>query len=465
MKKATQLAFLLAVIVLPSCNKEFLDLKPQSSVVVDNFYQTQADFVTAVNGAYASLQNNATYGNDYLTLTETRADNVVDNYPSTNGGLKYNIDKFLEGTTNTVVGSAWQAFYNTIYDCNIILDKIDAVAFDATVKNRIKGEARFLRALCYFNLVRLYGKVPLVLKVTTAAEAKTVSRNEITAVYAQIEDDLAFASANLPSSYTGADIGRATSGSAKALLGKVYLTEKKYTQTVTILGDVIQTNAYQLLPRYSDVFSTANKNNAEVIFAVKFLKGGIGQGHPLWIQAQGAIDSVVANGLKSAYSSGDKRRALVNSGKAPGTSIISAVKFFDAIGTGNDAGNNFIVIRYADVLLMYAEALNEVSYDATGTGDAFKYLNSVRARAGVASLTPAQLPDQASFRNATLQERNLELALEGERWFDLLRSGQAISALAAVGITVQPYQLLYAVPQTEIDVINNPNNFPQNPGY
>ena len=155
----------------------------------------------------------------------------------------------------------------------------------------------------------------------------------------------------------------------------------------------------------------------------------------------------------------------MNSGKAPGTSIISAVKFFDAIGTGNDAGNNFIVIRYADVLLMYAEALNEVSYDATGTGDAFKYLNSVRARAGVASLTPAQLPDQASFRNATLQERNLELALEGERWFDLLRSGQAISALAAVGITVQPYQLLYAVPQTEIDVINNPNNFPQNPGY
>ncbi|EHQ24902.1 RagB/SusD family nutrient uptake outer membrane protein [Mucilaginibacter paludis] len=459
------LTLVLLTTLLGGCTKSFIDLKPQSNVAVADFYQTKTDFLTAINGTYASLQSNAIYGNDYLTLTENRADNVVDNFPSTNGGLKYNIDQFLEGTTNTVPGNAWQAFYNTIYDSNVILNRIGDVSFDDATKKRIIGEASFIRALCYFNLVRLFGKLPLVTTEITAADAKVLTRSDVSVVYNQIEADLKSAALNLPVSYTGADIGRATSGAAKAMLGKVYLTEKKYPQAASILNDVITGNAYQLLSNYSDVFSTSNKNNAEIIFAVKFLKGGVGQGHPLWIQANGGIDSVVAPNLKKAYPVGDKRLSLVYSGKPSGTSIICAVKFFDAIGTGNDAGNDFIVIRYADVLLMYAEALNEVAYDATGSNGALSNLNKVRLRAKIPAYTLTDLPDQTTFRNAIYKERNLELALEGDRWFDLIRTGNAITAMAAVGIKIQPYQLLYAVPQSEISVINNPAIFPQNPGY
>lgn len=459
------ITLVLAAALFSSCNKSFIELKPQSNVAVADFYKTKTDFITAINGTYASLQSTAIYGQDFFTLTENRADNVTDNYPSTNAGLKYNIDQFLEGTTNTVPGNAWQAFYNTIYDCNVILGRIGNVSFDEATKKQIIGEASFVRSLCYFNLVRLFGKLPLVTTEITAAEAKTLTRNDVSIIYNQIEADLKTAAQNLPVSYTGSDVGRATSGAAKALLGKVYLTQKKYPQTVSILNEVITAGTYQLLTNYSDVFSTTNKNNAETIFAVKFLKGGVGQGHPIWLQANGAIDSVVAPNLKKAYPPGDKRLSLVYSGKPSGTSIICPLKFADAIGTGNDAGNDFIVIRYAEVLLMYAEALNEVSYDAAGTGDALKNLNKVRLRAKITAYTIADLPNQDAFRNAVYNERNLELALEGDRWFDLLRTGNAITAMAAVGIKVQSYQLLYAIPQSEISVINNPVNFPQNPGY
>ncbi|GAB3727665.1 RagB/SusD family nutrient uptake outer membrane protein [Spirosoma lituiforme] len=460
MKKITLVVALL--VSLSACQKDFLDLKPLSQPNADNFYKTANDFGNAVNGAYDALQNASQYGGDYNTIIETRSDNVLDNDPSSGAGLRYNIDRFIEPTTNSVLRDTWGSLYTGINRCNLILDKIDGVTMDATLKARYKGEAQFIRALSYFNLVRLWGKVPLVLKAGTTTEARSYVRNEVTDIYAAIEKDLTDASAGLPATYTGTDIGRATSGAAKGLLGKVYVTEKKYDLAVAVLKDVVNGTTFRLLSNVADVFSVANKNNAEILFAVKFRKGGLqGEGHGSWYGT--SIGDNIEPSLRAAYLPADKRLPLTV--QVPVPTSINAVprKFYDELSGTNDVGNDFPVLRFADVLLLYAEALNEVAYQADG--DAFKTLNLVRARAGVPSYTSAQLTTKEAFRTAVINERRLELALENDRWFDLIRTGTAVDAIKVTGITMPAYRTLYPVPQSEIDTYNNAAAFGQNQGY
>ncbi|GAB3948495.1 RagB/SusD family nutrient uptake outer membrane protein [Spirosoma harenae] len=450
------------LLVASACQKDFLELKPQSQANVDNFYKTANDFGNAVNGAYDALQNASQYGGDFNTLIEARGDNVLDNDPSSNAGLRYNIDQFIEPTTNTILRDTWGSLYTGINRCNLILDKIDAVTMDAALKARYKGEAQFIRALSYFNLVRLWGKVPLVLKAGSTSDARSYKRNEITEIYTAIEKDLTDAAAGLPASYMGADISRATSGAAKGLLGKVYITEKKYDLAVAALKDLATGTTYQLLPNIADVFLPTNKNNAELLFAVKFKKGGtIGEGHGLWFGT--SIGDNIEPSLRSAYTPEDKRLPLTV--RVPIPNNINAIprKFYDDISSTNDVGNDFPVLRYADILLLYAEALNEVSYQADG--DAFKALNRVRTRAGVTNYTSAQLATKEAFRTAVINERRLELALESDRWFDLVRTGTAVAALKATNVAMPAYRTVYPIPQSEIDVYNNKTNFPQNDGY
>ncbi|MBD2754310.1 RagB/SusD family nutrient uptake outer membrane protein [Spirosoma validum] len=451
-----------ALVSLTACQKDFLELKPLSQPNVDNFYKTANDFNNAVNGAYDALQSSTQYGGDYNTVIETRSDNVLDNDPSSGSGLRYNIDRFIEPTTNSVLRDTWGSLYTGINRCNLILDKIDAVTMDATLKNRYKGEAQFIRALSYFNLVRLWGKVPLVLTAGSTTDARSYVRNEIADVYASIEKDLTAAAAGLPATYTGNDIGRATSGAAKGLLGKVYVTEKKYDLAVTTLKDLVTGTTYQLLSNIADVFAVNNKNNAELLFSVKFKKGGsLGEGHGSWFGT--SIGDNIEPSLRAAYSTGDKRLPLTVQIPVP-TSINGVPrKFYDELSTTNDVGNDFPVLRFADVLLLYAEALNEVSYQANG--DAFTVLNRVRTRAGVATYTAAQLATKEAFRTAIISERRLELALESDRWFDLIRTGTAVDALKVTGITMPAYRMYYPIPQSEIDVYNNRTTFPQNDGY
>ncbi|SFD91674.1 RagB/SusD family nutrient uptake outer membrane protein [Spirosoma endophyticum] len=460
MKKIT---ILFAVILgLTACQKDFLELKPLSQPNVDNFYKTANDFGNAVNGAYDALQSSTQYGGDYNTIIETRSDNVLDNDPSSGSGLRYNIDRFIEPTTNSVLRDTWGSLYTGINRCNLILDKIDAVAMDATLKARYKGEAQFIRALSYFNLVRLWGKVPLVLTAGTTTDARSYSRNEITDIYAAIEKDLTAAAAGLPVSYTGNDVGRATSGSAKGLLGKVYVTEKKYDLAVTTLKDLVNGTTYQLLPNIADVFLVTNKNNAELLFSVKFKKGGLlGEGHGSWFGT--SIGDPIEPSLRAAYPAGDKRLPLTVMIPVP-TSINSVPrKYYDELSATSDVGNDFPVLRYADILLLYAEALNGVGYQAGG--EAFTVLNRVRTRAGVANYTAAQLATKEAFQSAVINERRLELALESDRWFDLIRTGTAVAAIKVTGITMPDYRVVYPIPQSEIDVYNNKTTFPQNAGY
>ncbi|GGH21296.1 RagB/SusD family nutrient uptake outer membrane protein [Mucilaginibacter phyllosphaerae] len=456
-------------ILLLSCTKEFINLTPQSQVTDASFFKTSQDVTNAVTSCYATLQSSNMYQDRFITMMETRGDNVEDQNPGGNVGREFNIDRFLAKADNTAINDAYLALYNAVARCNNVLEHTGLVT-DAGLKNQYEGEVRFLRALHYFNIVRLWGAAPLVLKTITADEAKKLSRTPVQEIYTAIEADLNQAIAQLPAGYTAkTDIGRATAGAAKALLGKVYLTEKKYPQVVSTLASLVPpaTNIYKysLLPNVADVFSVTNKMNAEIIFAVRYDKTLVGQGHALaGYFNQPAIDPL----LLGAYGSTDARRDLLNTVTLNANSK-PVKKYYDTFDPSNNTlGNDYIILRYADVLLMYAEALNEVAYSSDITKDAFIYLNAVRLRAGAIPYTAVSLPDQVSFRTAVLQERRLEMPLELQRWFDLVRTNTAIAALQNSGLTkltIQPYQYLYPIPQPELNTMNNPATFPQNPGY
>lgn len=491
-----KIAFLgLACSLLASCGKEFLDLSPDSQVGVTNFYRTSSDFTNAVNGAYSSLQAGGQYG-DWYVFSEITSDNTT-NPLSGSVTDQDEFDKFYVRSTNPFLEARWNSSYQGIARCNAILDRIDAVTMPETLKTQYKGEARFLRALMYFNLVRIFGDVPLVVnEVKSVSEGYTQGRVAVDQVYEQIIQDLGEAETALPLRYTGNDLGRATSGSAKALLGKVYLTRQNFAAAATKLKEVIDTREYSLLPNYAEVFRAGNGNHAESVFAVQFKKGGLGEGsnyannfapefssnNVVSLGSTGG-NNIVTPDVESAYETGDTRKAasMASSYTRPDRTVVNVRftrKFLDVPAQNNDSDNDWPVIRYADVLLMYAEALNERGF--TAGGEAFTYLNQVRTRAGLPAKTAGnpvaalQVADQAAFRLAMEQERRVELAFEGHRWFDLVRTGRAVAVMNAhfarynirVGtrlVTVQPYQLLMPVPQNQINV--NPGQITQNPGH
>lgn len=461
MKKSIS-TILICCVSLLSCKKSFLTLVPQSQATDVAYYKTTADIGNAVTAAYASLQN--MYYGTFVDMMEARGDNVENLNPGANAGTEYNIDQFLAKADNTDIKGAWTNIYNGISRCNNTIVHLDVVT-DPKLKAQYEGELRFLRALHYFNIVRLWGAAPLELAPITADDAKAQGRSSVQDVYNAIETDLTAAINLLPVTYTNAtDLGRATQGSAKALLGKVYLTEAKYTASVNILKDLVSASnvyGYKLLPTVASVFDVNNKMNAEIIFAVRYNKTIAGQGHGLaaYFNQPGLDPKLI-----SSYGAGDQRADLLNTVTLDANDK-PVKKYYDTFDPNNKTlGNDFIVLRYADVLLMYAEALNETGYNT----DALTYLNAVRARAGATVYTTTTLPDQTTFRTAVLNERRLELPLELHRWFDLIRINTAIAALKNSGltpITIQAYQYLYPIPQSEIDISTNKSGFTQNPGY
>lgn len=473
----------LVVFLLSSCGKGFVDLTPVSSITTINFYQTEEDFRNAINGAYNALRTGGTYGVDSYIFGEIRSDNST---AVASGSVtdQDEFDRFYIRTTNPFINNRWSNSYTAIARCNAILGRIDPVAMNSGLKDRIIGEAKFLRALFYFNLVRTFGDVPLVLKeITNADEGYEYGRNPKADVYAQIEKDLTEAAEALPPSYTGGDVGRATEGAARAILGRVLLTQKKFGPAATQLKAVIDLDRYDLVPVYADFFKVSNKNNIEAIFDVQYRSGGVGQGNP-WpnsfapqnsgnavIQFGGGGNNVPTDDLIDEYEPGDERKdatvatSYVNANGAtiPGNFV---KKYHDVPAINNDNGNNIPVIRYADVLLMYAECLNEAGYVANG--DAFTYLNEVRDRAGLDDLTAAEVPDQAAFRLAMEHERRVEFAFENLRWYDLVRTDRAITVIngksAQINLVnpVTPQNLVFPIPQSQIDI--NKEKITQNEG-
>jgi len=459
----------IVLFIFTSCRKNFLELTPPSAITPDNFFKTAADATSAVNGCYASLASNNEYGSAFQVLMEERGDNVLDLDISAGSGVNYRLAHFTDDPSISLLYTTWVAIFNGVYRCNTVLTNIGAVKMDSVVKNRLRGEAQFIRALNYFNLVRLWGAAPVLTTVVSSDAAMNLKRDSVAVVYQQIEADLNFAAVNLPLSYTGADVGRVTAGAAKGLLGKVYLYEGKYGSAAAVLQDVISSNVFSLLPNISNVFSASNKYNAEILFAVRYASGVTGQTHAFWYTNNNNLPTIDSSIIK-AYGAGDLRKTLTDAIKPTGLNFTGPRKFIDVPDATGNSGVDFPVLRFADVLLMEAEALNEQAYNPAATaGTAFYYLNQVRQRAGLSALSAADLPDQATFRNEVYLERRLELPFECDRWFDLVRTGTAIAAIQADAgkgnPTIDAHRFIYPIPQSELDIIHNPANFPQNPIY
>jgi len=380
-----------------------------------------------------------------------------------------------------MIANFWKAAYKVINRTNTVLGRIDGIEINTELANRYKLECKFIRALMYFNLVRVYGDVPLVLKEISISESYDILREPKENVYNQIIADLKEAQ-DLPVSYSTAEDGRATQGAAKALLANVYMTLHKYAEAETILAEIINSGRYSLLENtpgslnidgYKNVFSPVNHNSKEGIFEIQFLKGGYGEGsnYANNFAPENSGTNVVAVGgtggnnipemdIYNAYEEGDLRRDFSmslgyydNRKNNEWVESRYVCKFMDVPYQNNDASNNYPVIRYADVILMYAEALNQNGK----TAEACKYLNMTRRRGFGYQTTETspvdlQTTDKAQFALMVEQERRVELAFENHRWFDLIRTGRAVEVMRSKGFSLNETNLICPIPQKQIDV-------------
>jgi hypothetical protein len=476
------------VILFTSCKK--LNENPDSVIVTDQFYKTQSDAVSAVNAAYSSLNSDPAgdfplYGRQLNLLVENGSDNQVYSPSNTNPDVRA-LGTVTYISANSRVQKVWQQLYYGINRANIAIDKIPGISFDTTLRSRLVREAKFLRGLLYFNLVRLYGAVPLVLHDPTSIKLNELQlpRKSVDSVYAQILTDLQDA-ASLPKTYSGADKGRATGGAAHTLLAKVYVTRREWSKALSELQTVINGGyGYALFPNYLDVFQKPTKNGVEHIFSAQFESNlgavnstqNLSQSFSSFNPGTLPIDIPADSSLYKLFSATDTRRAVTFYNEvynaATGKTVVYSNaytpyfnKFVDyslsPLTTQTQSGINYPVLRYADVLLTYAEVLNEINGP---TADAYKAINEVRNRAHVDNLTAGL--SQSAFRDSVFLERRKEFIQEGHRWFDLVRRGgtylvDALHTLPAKAAASEKNNL-YPIPLVELQ--QNPL-LTQNPGY
>ncbi|WP_198034361.1 RagB/SusD family nutrient uptake outer membrane protein [Dyadobacter tibetensis] len=453
---------LACVFILSGCNTEnFLDLKPESALVEENYFKTTAEVETGVLNIYDALQKVVPAE---IQLTELRSDNIS---PANLEGEWAAIENFNETPSNDFVNTFWVTSYATVARCNIVLKYLPNVT-EANKKAEFEGEAKFVRALQFFNLVRLFGDVPMPLTSVEVDDEKSLARVASATVYQQIVADLLVAESNLPVKWDAAYLGRATKGAAQALLAKVYLTQKNYAGAKDLLETVIASKNYQLRPNYADVFSPGAEMNNEIIFAIRYRSAanGEGQGFSYDFSKDGATRGLKPmSDLLGLYSNDSKRMATSVLGSGSDAFVN---KFPDAANTGarRDAGTDWIVLRYADVLLMYAEVLTQLNEAAAV---ALAPLNQVRERSSLLPLAAADVSTKEGLMAAVENERRVELAFENYRWYDLLRWGTAVEAMKKhfniIGrnVTVEDFRLLYPIPQRDIDL--SKGIIKQNPGY
>jgi len=495
MKRLLYHSIIILFIILSSCSS-FLNENPKDRLVIDNFYSNSKDAQAGVDATYQQL--NSIYLRLMYMLGDLPTDDMKNGLGMPNPNLQ-NLEYLRIDPANPFIANLWINCYSGISRANTVIDKIPNATMNATLKNRFIGEVKFLRALCYFDLVRCFGDVPLILKLESINDAMG-ARSPKAEVYKQIIEDLTFAEANLPlrSEYGSTDQGRATKGAAKILLGKVYLTQGDFQKAKDKLAEVVNnesTYGYGLHKNYADNWNTATEAGIEAVFYLEFdkyplpyndemglagpkysLPGGdvgISGSNEADIPTRELYDQYIVNDLRRAK---NFRFSFTNpkTGAILVSSIPLSTKYWkDGLLTANDCDVNTFVLRYADAILMYAEALGE-------TGDltnALTQLNRIRTRAfGDTSGNLAPMPKDA-FKKAVINERRLELNHEGNRWFDLVRTGTFVQRMkdhsayestvaeklkTDIAVNVKEAHNLYPIPQREIDL--NPQ-LKQNPGY
>ncbi|XWW44284.1 RagB/SusD family nutrient uptake outer membrane protein [Fibrella sp. USSR17] len=490
----------LTMLVLTSCTEDLTQI-PISAATTSTFYSQPNDFLQASNAVYSSLRG---YPDRQLNLSETRSDNL---YAVSDGGVRdwEGINSFQKSIAgNPYVSEAWSTNFNGIFRANTLLEQLQKngkVIPDANLRTRLEAEAKFLRAFFYFDLVRFFGKVPIIDRPVTANEATAITRSPVKDVYAQIIADLTFAATNLPETYAVADRGRATRFAAKAALALVHMTRSgptydiegpglgvnEWPQALALLNEIIASGKFSLVPSYANVFSYTNENNSEVIFDVQYANGLnplVGATFPwvlvpdTWFQANGkAVQGGLtirpaALDLVNSYDAADVRKAFAVqsgytfNGVAETRPFIKKYVDLTRVPTNNrsDWPINFIVYRYTDILLLKAECILRGATGGT-QAEVDAIVNQVRVRAGLPTVTGVTLTQ-------LLQERRKELIGEGSRWHDLVRSGQIESIITSWIAkedtqkqmqTFQKNYILYPVPQAELDA--KPGLYTQNPGY
>ncbi|AXB58573.1 RagB/SusD family nutrient uptake outer membrane protein [Flavobacterium fluviale] len=485
------ITFLFSAGLLVSCTE--LEVTPTSFVTEDNYFITQDDAVASVTAVYASLSidpgEQSLFGRNLYFLTDMGSDYAAAGVSATNPQVRA-LSALTHDATSDRVQVAWRQIYNGINRANVSIDNIPKVSGNEVIKTRLINEAKFIRALLYFQAVRLWGGVPIVLheaKSINLGDLKT-NRATVEEVYAQIITDLSDAEA-LPPTYTASDAGRATSGAAKAILAKVYLTRKDWPNAILKSREVINGGyGYALFEEFQDIFTKTKKNGKEHIFSVQFEPNQAGNGSSgstfqatsfTGFTATEPADIISDVALfYDIYASGDKRRDVSYAKQLlnPTTGTLYTFpkpifkKYLDLtnLATPGNVAINFPIIRYADILLSLAEAINE---QGGPTAESYELINQVRRRAFGKPITTADATvdfaglNQTSFRAAIQEERKKEFVQEGQRWFDLVRWGTLVTEVKKVTAknSVSERNNLYPIPQSERNI--NPDGLPQNPGY
>ncbi|PPL01686.1 SusD family protein [Parapedobacter indicus] len=514
---------LVITLILGSCSNDFINLAPPSNLNSSTFYKTQQDINQATMSAYASLRT--LYNGSFYRLGEIRSDNTTYSWLAGNPANEKGIDEFAAPLLpeNSFLKECWDDGYITILRCNLVLGRSDAATFSSDsepLRNQYKAEASFIRALTYFWLNRIFGGVAQngellgVIKVDkeiTPDEAYELHRAPLEEIYALIIADLQFAEANLPPSYSGSDIGRATKGAATALLGKVYMTmagyplnkgNEYYNLAMEKFQETVGNSAYSLVADYGNLFDVDNKNNAESLFEIQYMKGSPdGDTGSPWnnnFAPRFSNKEVVLVGNKggqnaptqdmsNAYETGDSRKYVsmrdgwTNAQTGAFERDKYVRKYYDVATSGSDNGNNWIELRLADIYLLYAEALVRTGGDKT---TALLYVNKIRERARntpgdptiekpadlLADYELTDFSNDDAFLLAIEKERRVELAFENHRWFDLVRTGRAEEVMVAEQkadgfnpFTWSDDMLAYPIPMTVMQ--SNPQQIIQNNGY
>lgn len=479
-----------ALLSMMSCQNDFIEVIPKSVMTNDLVYKTDEDFRNALNGVYRQNQDFYDYFWEFGSL---RADDLE--HWALRSIERVAMDQFALDVNANILNNAWLNLFAIVRSTNTVLSKLDG-ADPAVIKakEQYTAEAKFLRALAYFNLVRIFGDVPMVTAPLDVQAALSATRTSADVIYEEIIiADLLEAEAKLPDAYASVQVGLPTRGAAKSLLGKVYLTRQDFGLAEAKLMEVT-TMGYALLSDFEDLFDFDNEHHSEYIFDIEYIGGNVGLGSPFSVTFHYEDQDVGTPLVNALYEVFDYTGR--HSGGGAGTPTEEFMNLFEpddlrrtrtAVAGIYDLNGNFVestaqtpritlkyaepgydfdisnngkanwrVIRYADVLLMLAEAMNENGK----TAEALNYLNQVRARAGASTYLDLS---QAETREKIYLERRLELYLEGHRWFDLVRTGRAFSVMEPYGM--KPHMTVFPIPQPQIEIINDPSVLSQNEGY
>lgn len=474
---------LMAVLVATGCKKDFLDVPPQGETPSEQFWQTETHATQAVNAMYANLRDWNQVAFAAIAVESLGSDEAEKGSDPSDATFMNSFDDFTATSTQGQFYDFWSGQYQQINLANQVLTNVPDIEMNESLKTRYMAEAKFLRAYAYFRLVRAFGDVPLRLTLAATPEEYNIPRTPKEEVYAAIEQDLTEAAGVLPVSYGPADVGRATKGAALALHAKVAMYQTlgnlaKWQQVLDLTNQVIGLGVYSLFPNFEAQFRVENENNSESVFEIQAEALSTGDNSQYSeVQAVRGVPNggwgfnVPTQDLEEAFEAGDPRKdatiifrgettpqgdVIPSSVPNPRYNQKSYVPFSQRVGDLTPGSQqNIRVIRYADVLLMNAEAANELG----NTAQAKQSLNAVRDRV---DMPPVTTDNQAELREAIWYERQVELAMEFDRFFDLIRQGRAPQVLGPKGFVAGKNEV-WPIPQNEIDL--SAGVLTQNPGY